>query len=207
MIYCYKIMRDFGFAPNPFHGICTLATCKPKIRDRASVGDWVAGFGGLGTNFPGKMVFIMRVDEKLTYDDYWNDMRFSCKKARFDKSIKYCYGDNIYHHNPLDNEWMQENSHHSYESGINYINLKHDTRVNNVLVSNKYMYFGDEAIEVPEEFSVVIPRCRDYIKITDEVIIDEFLSWLYGNYNEGQQGLPFSWNKEVGFARFKGERT
>ncbi len=24
--------RDYGFAPNPFHGICTLATCKPVIR-------------------------------------------------------------------------------------------------------------------------------------------------------------------------------
>ena len=30
--YSYIITRDYGFAPNPFGGVCTLATCKPKIR-------------------------------------------------------------------------------------------------------------------------------------------------------------------------------
>lgn len=31
-VICYVIPFDSGFAPNPFHGICTLATCKPKVR-------------------------------------------------------------------------------------------------------------------------------------------------------------------------------
>lgn len=30
--FCYVIPFDSGFAPNPFHNICTLATCKPKMR-------------------------------------------------------------------------------------------------------------------------------------------------------------------------------
>lgn len=30
--FCYVIPYDTGFAPNPFHGLCTLATCKPQIR-------------------------------------------------------------------------------------------------------------------------------------------------------------------------------
>lgn len=42
-LYSYVVARDFGFAPNPFHGYCTLATCKPDIRATASVGDWVIG--------------------------------------------------------------------------------------------------------------------------------------------------------------------
>ena len=205
MLYCYKIMRDYGFAPNPFHGMCTLATCKPDIRDRANVGDWVAGFGGRGTDFSRILVFIMRVDDKITYDEYWNDDAYSLKKAAFDKSIKYCYGDNIYHHDDQGN-WYQENSHHSYEDSINYINLEHDTRVNSVLISHTYMYFGDEAILIPEEFSEIIPDCRNYIKISNEAILKKFIDWLYDNFDEGQQGLPFSWKNESGFARFKGER-
>lgn len=48
-LYSYVITRDYGFAPNPFWGICSLATCKPQIRQRALKGDWIAGFGGANT--------------------------------------------------------------------------------------------------------------------------------------------------------------
>jgi len=47
-VFIYVVDRDFGFAPNPFHGYCTLATCKAKIRNQARVGDWVIGNGGVG---------------------------------------------------------------------------------------------------------------------------------------------------------------
>jgi hypothetical protein len=39
-VYSYVIDHDPGFAPNPFHGICTLAGCKPKIRQYTEVGDY-----------------------------------------------------------------------------------------------------------------------------------------------------------------------
>lgn len=42
-VFIYVVDRDFGFAPNPFHGYCTLATCKPGIRKSAAMGDWVVG--------------------------------------------------------------------------------------------------------------------------------------------------------------------
>lgn len=48
-LYSYVITRDYGFAPNPFWGICSLATCKPQIRQRALKGDWIAGFSGANT--------------------------------------------------------------------------------------------------------------------------------------------------------------
>lgn len=44
-LYVYVVTHDTGFAPNPFHGYCTLATCKPHIRGRAEAGDWVIGLG------------------------------------------------------------------------------------------------------------------------------------------------------------------
>ena len=38
--------RDYGFAPNPFHRTCTLATCKPDIRSSAyAQGDWIVRYG------------------------------------------------------------------------------------------------------------------------------------------------------------------
>lgn len=37
-LYSYVIKRDYGFAPNPFENICSLATCKPQIRERALEG-------------------------------------------------------------------------------------------------------------------------------------------------------------------------
>ena len=33
--YSYIVARDFGFAPNPFNGVLTLATCKPIVRKGA----------------------------------------------------------------------------------------------------------------------------------------------------------------------------
>lgn len=42
-IFSYVVSRDFGFAPNPFFNFCTLATCKPKIRKDAKIGDWIIG--------------------------------------------------------------------------------------------------------------------------------------------------------------------
>ena len=47
--YSYVIPRDYGFAPNPYFGYCTLADCKPGIRKMAQTGDWVAAFGAAMT--------------------------------------------------------------------------------------------------------------------------------------------------------------
>ncbi len=79
-VYIYVVARDFGFAPNPFHGTCTLATCKPGIRASASIGDWVIGVGGARLGATGKCIFAMQVSEKLTFDEYWIDVRFKDKK-------------------------------------------------------------------------------------------------------------------------------
>jgi len=40
-LYSYVVRYDSGFAPNPFGGYCTLATCKPEIRKTAQLGDWL----------------------------------------------------------------------------------------------------------------------------------------------------------------------
>ena len=75
-LYIYVVARDFGFAPNPFHGYCTLATCKPGIRNSASIDDWIMGVGGSRLNATGRCIYLMKVTEIINYNDYWKDERF-----------------------------------------------------------------------------------------------------------------------------------
>lgn len=164
-LYTYPITRDFGFAPNPFHGVCTLATCKPHVRKAAKVGDWVMGVGGssLGT-VRRKCIFLMKVSEIFSFQDYWNDSRFSLKKPSRNGSRVQMLGDNIYHKNNND-EWRQEDSHHSNRDGTpNLVNLNRDTgSCDKVLISNFYFYFGCQAKTVNLN-SIKYGRIRDYKK-------------------------------------------
>ena len=77
-LYSYVVATDCGFAPNPFYDFCTLATCKPDIRERATVGDWVIGTGSGAKEKQrnGYLVFAMRVTETMSFDEYWKDIRF-----------------------------------------------------------------------------------------------------------------------------------
>lgn len=204
-LYTYKIRRDYGFAPNPFFGVCTLATCKPVIRKGVKIGDWIAGFGGLDTPVPNRIVYLMQVDEKLTFDQYWNDERFQNKKPLFTKKIQYCYGDNVYHHNEGNNEWIQEDSHHSSESGINYKNLKRDTGVNSVAISYKYWYFGRNALVLPDYLESIICHNRGHRVVKENKLIEQLIELISQNYKEGVSGLPFSLRDGHLFQRYKGE--
>jgi len=149
-LYSYPITRDFGFAPNPFHGLCTLATCKPDVRKVAKVGDWVMGVGGrdLGDVYR-KCIFIMLVSEKISFQEYWCDGKYSLKKPSRNGSRVQMVGDNIYYHDRT-GSFIQEDSHHSNPDGsTNFENLQRDTgRCDQVLISNNFFYFGREAINV-----------------------------------------------------------
>ncbi|MFM2597718.1 MULTISPECIES: hypothetical protein [Vibrio] len=164
-LYAYAITRDFGFAPNPFHGSCTLATCKPRIRKSAKVGDWVLGIGGTKLKSVNrKCIVLMKVTEKMSFNDYWNEPRFSIKKPARNGSHVQMLGDNIYHQD-ANNEWIQEDSHHSNADGsINFTNLERDTNSDQVLISSHFYYFGEEAVDL-DLASIGYHRIRDYKKI------------------------------------------
>ncbi|WP_339744875.1 hypothetical protein [uncultured Rubinisphaera sp.] len=107
-LYSYVVARDYGFAPNPFHGICTLATCKPIIRAKARPDSWIVGTGSKEISLEGHIVFAMRVTEILTFDEYWSDVRFKCKSPNLRGSLKQAYGDNIYHRDSKSKDWIQD---------------------------------------------------------------------------------------------------
>jgi Nucleotide modification associated domain 2 len=146
----YVVDRDFGFAPNPFHNLCTLATCKPITRRVAKEADWIIGMGGSRLNATGRCIFAMRVSQTITFDEYWTNPLYRDKKPVRNGSKKMMVGDNIYH--LVAGNWQQLNSHHSYPDGSpNPDNVKNDTQTNAVLVSEYFFYFGAAAIEIPTD--------------------------------------------------------
>jgi hypothetical protein len=93
--YSYIVKHDTGFAPNPFHDLCALACCKPKIRKKSITGDWVVG---LTTESQGhRLVYAMCVSKKLSFAKYWHDARFQKKRPDLESSDpeRHC-DDNIY---------------------------------------------------------------------------------------------------------------
>ncbi|WP_342327624.1 hypothetical protein [Pedobacter sp. FW305-3-2-15-E-R2A2] len=195
-IYGYKITRDYGFAPNPFGTYCTLACCKPHVRKKAIVGDWVIGTGAIENNLLYHLIFLMKVTEKLTFQEYWDDVRFDYKKPRLNGSIKQLYGDNIYHQDG--NEWCQLDSHHSLPEGVlNDKNLKQDLSGNYVLISNEFIYLGDKSLKVPEKYIEICPtaRHRDYITVKNEELAEEFITMIFNLYNPGLNGKPINWKE------------
>ena len=72
-LFSYCIPYDNGSAPNPFWGLCTLAICKPRIRQFANVGDWVVSTGSAVSpvgNVSDAVVYAMLVTQKMTMQDY-----------------------------------------------------------------------------------------------------------------------------------------
>ncbi|MCH8838395.1 MAG: hypothetical protein IIA60_11460 [Candidatus Marinimicrobia bacterium] len=151
-LFSYVVARDFGFAPNPFFGVCTLATCKPIIRRVANIGDWVIGTGSGALQRQSFLVFVMRVMKTLSYNEYWDSLIYRLKRPNLRSGLKYAFGDNIYY---MDNagHWHQEDSHHSHEGGLpNQGNISNDTQTNRVLLSEDFTYWGGYGPEIPSKY-------------------------------------------------------
>lgn len=205
-LFSYIITRDYGFAPNPFPPYCTLATCKPRIRRSATIGDWVLGIGSAskGSLMKERLIYAMQVQERLTYDQYWNDSRFFYKKPIMNGSKKQTYGDNIYHTDEKTGTFLQENSHHSLPDGsINHDNYRRDLSSKNVLISKKYWYWGKNAIPIPQQYHKVIKSGRGYSKIEDETLISGIILWLESMEDKGYIGEPYKFHGK--FERYNGK--
>lgn len=145
-LYRYIVTHDTGFAPNPFHEYCTLATCKRKIRGKASVGDWVMGLGSKLRGYDGRLVFAMCVGETLTLEEYWQDCRFAEKKPRMSRRYEETCGDNVYYRHDRTGDWIRLPCFHCDDD------IAADTGTNRVLIASRFVYFGSKAIELPVEF-------------------------------------------------------
>lgn len=204
-LYSYVVRYDSGFAPNPFFGFCTLATCKPPIRRVAQVGDWVIGSGSAAKKVKrgGTLVYAMKISEVLTFEDYFDDPRFHRKKPNLHGSRKQARGDNIYF--KVDDGWSQLDSFHTNKDGSpNSDHISRDTGVNRVLISNNFKYFGMDGPQIPAGLSVGDRQlCHHGVgrrKLSGEnpdekVTIDNFIAWFDTVGDEGYNSHPFDWDE------------
>ena len=196
--YSYVVARDYGFAPNPFGGICSLATCKPGIRRAAQTGDWVFGTGSATRGQRGHLVFAMNVDEKLSFNQYWNDPRFRYKRPVMNGSLKKMYGDNIYFHDGMN--WIQSDSHHSLEDGtVNSRNLKTDTSSDAVLLASDFYYLGCQP--TPTALSDYVVKTGPGHRNVYSPILDDFVRWIRKTHQPGITAEP---SQFAIFQRFRG---
>lgn len=194
-LYSYIVARDFGFAPNPFYGYCTLATCKPQIRKGAKEGDWIIGTGSKLKGRETRLVYAMLVTEVMTFNEYWMDTRFRCKRPTMHGSIKQAFGDNIYYYDQDRGAWYQLDSHHSFEDGsTNTRNVQNDTQVDRVLISDDYVYFGGSGPRLPTFYGEDVCHTTQghRSKFSNEVV-EEFIAWIRDLTDRGYCGAPIEW--------------
>jgi hypothetical protein len=153
----------------------------------ACTGDWVAGISSRKGGKEPQLLYAMRIDEILSFDEYWLDPRFLVKRPNFTAAgEKFLYGDNIYHRG-ADNSFCQEYSRHrAIGCPVNKRNLDRDTvRTNNVLISKFFSYFGDRPKPIPmrlrnaEELNFVHKGTGESHNFS-EGFIAKAVSWLEG---------------------------
>ena len=170
-IFSYVITHDSGFAPNPFGGVLSLATCKPIIRKSANINDFIVGTGSKSGIGNGKLVFAGKISEVLELAEYGKSSVFDFKipKARGNWWDKH--GDNIYY--LKNSSWVQRrNIHHGSKD------MEHDLGGMNVLLCRDYWYFGDSAITIPYHLVSIVKMGPGHKRIKDKALVRNFLSWL-----------------------------
>ena len=176
-VFSYVVDHDNGHAPNPYFDYCTLCRCKFRekpgghwnVVELAERGNWIIGTGGANLNRSaghGKLIYAMRVDEKLTRKMYYDDPRFKLKKPANMGTYEMTRGDN---RQPICD----------FEKNEQF-----------ALVSEHFYYFGKEAVDIPEQFRNFEkkgPWFRSDITPDD---FGQFLRWLQANYKLGMHGEP-----------------
>lgn len=187
-VYSYIVTHDTGFAPNPFHGHLTLACCKPQIRLRAQVGDWVVGLSSGGL----RVIYAMRVAERLSFTEYWSALRFRDKRPdRTSASASLRRGDNIYE--PAGTgAFHQLPSAHSHADGTENPESKaHDLGGRHVLVAGDFVYFGGGGPPLPPELAFLKVGRGHRCRFTQEQV-GRFIKWMSGQTGR-VRGRPTDW--------------
>jgi len=144
----------------------------------------------------------MRVKESLTFGEYWADARFARKHPDLAGSRKIAFGDNIYHPDGAGG-WIQVDSHHSLHDGsANPLNVKADTRVDRVLITRDFIYWGGNGPQIPGELrafgtkheDICCPGQGDKCRFSDAMVA-AVARWIERFDERGLQGRPGQWPK------------
>lgn len=181
-LFSYIVKTDSGFCPNPYGGICTLACCKPRIRYKAKIGDWVIGTILVPKGV--KLIYAMKISRALTFDLYWNYPEYEGKKPN-KNNVR---GDNIYKYGESSELIQLPNRSHSDK------HFETDTSVNRVLISKEFYYFGKNAPDIPEQCRSIVNSNQGHSQIKptskNSIAASVFLVWLHDNFQQGLNGEP-----------------
>jgi len=177
-LYSYVVEHDTGRAPNPYFRACTLCRCKYRssagkprnVVELADKGDWIVGTGGANRRKSaghGKIVYVMRVDKKLTREEYHACPRFAAKRRVSTGTYQQRHGDN-----ELPTGGFQKREQYA-------------------LISRHFYYFGARAIDIPKEAPRNLEKRgpgfrRDFAPAE----ICRFVEWLENRYKPGRHGEP-----------------
>jgi hypothetical protein len=143
-LYSYCLRYDDGAAPNPYHGVCTLAICKPAIRRVAKPGDWIVGLGGSHSpigDISGYVVYAMQVTKRLSLREYDSFCRHHLR-GKIPRWTSHDFiqrvGDCIYDFSRGRRAALRDGVHTEQ-------NRKVDLSGKNSLLSTHFYYFGDQS--------------------------------------------------------------
>ena len=193
-VFSYIVAHDGGYAPNPFHGACTLACCKPKIRSGARPGDLILGLTGKGKGY--RLVYGMRVAKQISFADYWRE--YSAKRPDMTAPDRLRRsGDNNYKPMP-DGSYRQIHCRHSLHDGAEDPKAKRrdlgDDGSNPVLVGEYFCYFGTSAEPLRPDLGFLIAGRGHRCNFTPEQIALA-LAWFEG-LPPGLHGRPSLWPED-----------
>lgn len=182
-IRSYVVRFDCGFAPNPFGGYLTLATCKPRIRKHANRGDLIVGTGSAQSVGSNRLVYAGIVSQVVPIEDYGSLEEFTDKRPFFRGEDWKRFGDNCYF--KRNGEWVQrQNPFHGSES------QSKDLSGENVLICDQFWYYGRKAIVIPKRFHGLIKAGPGHKIIgNSDPLTARFASWL-NEKSQGRHGYP-----------------
>lgn len=181
-LIAYVVKHDYGFASNPFGGFLTLATCKPKIRSAAEVGDILMGTGAVKNVGVGKLICAARVTEIVDTETYDKEERFAVKRPVVGQGAERQRGDNVY--SRVDGKWHQITNPFHDEA-----NLATDLSSLRVLVCADFWYFGNKAVDLSAYFPEVVKKGPGCKYTRDVHRVRQVEAWLEG-YAKGLHGAP-----------------
>jgi len=190
-LWSYVIVRDKGLAPNPFWGYCTLALCTPNHQGiNADIGDWILGHSDCRTG--NKLILLMQVDEKKTFDEYYRDPKYEKKKPFIKGTWQERVGDNMYYLNNKGEYHQHKTKYHNTDQ-----ERKKDLRYSSkkiVFISKSFYYFGEKMIPIPKEYKSLIGTSHGCSSKHDERVVKDFLEWIK-RHPKGKHADPRDINK------------
>ncbi len=184
-IYVYKLKCDNGGAPCIHEGVLSLAICKPRIRQRAQIRDWIIGLGARGTpELTHRLIYIARVTAVEENGGYYG------------KKTYHGRPDCIYRHIDPGYQYRQGSRYHGPED------LEHDLgapplfdRARTLLsASGNFVYFGGNPVPSIDEVRDIYEWLpRDYRinhAASDRNKLEGFIVSIFTQFGHGRHGEP-----------------